>query len=108
MEEENKATKQTQPKKVKRVRTPEQKKKLFLRIFIPVMSVILATGVFFAGFFVRQGTLDEGMQTLIRVKDTIQKQYYEDITDDEFYDVLFEAINENLLDDYSYYMNSEE
>lgn len=109
MEEINETVSETnQPKKEKRIRTPEEKKKLFLRIFIPIISVILATGVFFAGFFVRQGTLDEGMQTLIRIKDTIQKEYYEDVTDDEFYGAIFDAINENLLDDYSRYMTSEE
>ena len=108
MEEEKTEITQTQPKKEKRVRTPEEKKKLFLRIFIPILSVVLATGVFFAGFFVRQGTLDEGMQTLIRIKDTIQKEYYEDISDKAFYDTIFEAVNENLLDDYSRYMDSEE
>ena len=109
MEEINETVSEAeQPKKEKRIRTPEEKKKLFWRIFIPIMSVILATGVFFAGFFVRQGTLDEGMQTLLRVKDTIQREYYEDVSDDEFYDVIFDAINENLLDDYSHYMTSEE
>lgn len=108
MEEEKTEINETKPKKEKRVRTPEEKKKLFLRIFIPILSVVLATGVFFAGFFVRQGTLDEGMQTLIKIKDTIQKEYYEDISDKEFYDAIFDAVNENLLDDYSCYMNSEE
>ncbi len=112
MEEEKREINDQQTKekqsKEKRIRTPEEKKKLFLRIFIPIMSVILATGVFFAGFFVRQGTLDKGMQTLLRVKDTIQREYYEDVSDDEFYDVIFDAINENLLDDYSRYMTNEE
>jgi len=63
---------------------------------------------FLAGVFVNYVTLDKEMRSLIKLKNRIQKSYYQEVTDDEFYDVLFDAVSDNLLDDYSWYLSRDE
>ena len=63
---------------------------------------------FFAGFFTYSAAMDKELRSLIKIKNTIQSEYYEEITDEEFYGALFDAVNENLLDDYSWYMDGDE
>ncbi len=74
--------------------------------------ILLAVGVgifaFFGGYFVCWLSLDKEMRTLIGVKKQIQKSYYKEVTDEEFYQAIFGGINGNLLDDYSGYMTPEE
>jgi carboxyl-terminal processing protease len=48
------------------------------------------------------------MRTLIRVKNRIQDEYYQEITDEEFYDAIFGAVNTEILDAYSAYMTPSE
>ncbi len=71
-------------------------------------AVALAVFVFFSGMLTTWLCLDDGIRTLIKIKKTIDKEYYQDVSDDEFYRVLFSAINDDLLDPYSQYMTSEE
>ena len=72
------------------------------------LSVLLAVVVFFAGFLTRHWTLDKELQVLLEVKNGIQNSYYQPVTDEQFYDVLFDAINGDLLDRYSKYMDADE
>lgn len=46
------------------------------------------------------------MRSLIWAKDKIQSDYYEDISDDEFYDAI--SIRKRLLDPYSAYLTADE
>lgn len=73
-----------------------------------IAAVAIAACSFFAGFSVHYFTLDEEMRTLLRVKERIQKLYYYEIDDEKFYTVLFDAVNEDLLDAYSQYLTAEE
>lgn len=73
-----------------------------------VLAIVLAFLCFFGGFGVCWLSLDSEMRSLIRLKDEIQEEYYKDISDEQFYDTIFGAINDNLLDDYSAYMTAEE
>lgn len=83
-------------------------KKSYGKILYPVLAVVLATTCFFGGALVSRMTLDSEMRSLIRLKNTVQREYYEEITNEEFYGVIFSAINDGLLDDYSRYMTAEE
>ena len=78
------------------------------KILFGVLAIALAVVCFFCGFFVYSLTLDSEIRSLIRLKNTIQAEYYEDITDDEFYGAVFAGVNENLLDPYSKYMTADE
>lgn len=70
--------------------------------------IALSLAVFFSGMLTTWLCLDDGIRTLIKIKRTIDKEYYQDVSDDEFYRVLFSAINDDLLDPYSEYMTYEQ
>lgn len=73
-----------------------------------LLAAVFALFTFFAGYLVCWNTLDGELRTLINVKEQIQKHYYEEVTDEEFYAAVFGGINEDLLDEYSQYMTAEE
>ena len=78
------------------------------KILFAILAIALAVVCFFGGFLVNALTLDSEMRSLMRLKNTVQAQYYEEITDEEFYDAVFAGINEKLLDPYSKYMTADE
>ena len=71
-------------------------------------GVAIAALSFLGGFGARWYTLDKDMRTLINVKNKIDKEYYKDITDEEFYTPIFRVINNEILDDYSRYIRPED
>lgn len=71
-------------------------------------GVAIAVVSFFGGFGAHWFALDKDMRTLINVKNKIDKEYYKDITDEEFYTPIFNAINNQVLDDYSKYIRPED
>lgn len=73
-----------------------------------VIAVALALLCFLGGMGFCWLLLDSEMRSLVRLKDRMQSDYFEEITDDEFYDTIFGAINQSLLDEYSLYMTSDE
>ena len=80
-------------------------KKRFLSILGVVLSAIF---VFFIGFGACWFTLDSEMRTLIQVKRKIDREYYQEISNDLFYDAVFDAVNNSVLDGYSEYMNPDD
>ncbi len=78
------------------------------KILFAILAIALAVFCFFGGFLVRTLTLDSQIRSLIQLKNTVQAEYYEKITDEEFYGTVFDSINENLLDPYSKYMTADE
>ncbi len=70
-------------------------------------ALSLALISFFLGCFTVWFLLDEEIRTLVKVKNTIDREYYKDIDDEDFYAAIFDAVNAQL-DPYSYYMTSEE
>lgn len=78
------------------------------KILFGVFAIALAVFCFFCGFFVYSFTLDDEIRSLIRLKDTVQAQYYEEVTDQDFYGAVFAGVNEKLLDPYSKYMTADE
>lgn len=95
---QNRAEENTNPQK------SEKKKKVLKTLG----SIGLAIAIFVGGYLTSALQYDEGMRTLNRIKNAIQNQYYEEISDETFYGVLFSAINEDLLDPYSNYMTADE
>lgn len=89
--------------------TPAPRKKKRGKIIGRIVACVLAAGlVFFGGMVTTWLCLDEEVRTLIKIKKAIDKEYYKEVSDEEFYGVLFAAINEDLLDPYSVYMTGEE
>ena len=71
-------------------------------------AVGIATVSFACGSFATWLALDPEIRTLLTIKDRIQEDYYQEVTDEEFYKAIFGGINDNLLDPYSRYMTKEE
>ena len=71
-------------------------------------SIALAIGMFGAGYLASDLQYDSGLKTLKRIKEQIQNYYYKEISDEEFYSVLFDAVNNDLLDQYSKYLTPDE
>ena len=84
------------------------KKKKHGKVKFAVLSIVLAIVMFLAGAVTFWFVLDPGMRSLIKLKFMIDREYYEDIPDDEFYRVIFNAVNNDALDAYSSYMTADE
>lgn len=132
MKEENGfLEKPTEEERTARGKAPRRKKLKNPKTKYVLLAVAIGLGSFCAGFFTYRLSLDAEMRTLIKVKNKIQKEYYEEITDEAFYDAVFGSVNAavavegcktdeefyeavyagingGLLDDYSLYMTEEE
>ncbi len=84
------------------------KKSIIRKVWYGVIAVVVALVCFFGGVLTHWLMLDSEMRTLILVKNRIQDEYYEEVTDKQFYDAVFGAINGKILDDYSAYMTPKE
>lgn len=71
-------------------------------------AILIAVCSFFIGFSAHYFTMDKEFRSLMQLKDRIQRQYYYEVGDEKFYKVLFDAVNENILDEYSAYLTAEE
>lgn len=71
-------------------------------------GVAIAAFAFWGGFGARWYSLDKDMRTLINVKNKIDREYYKDISDEEFYTPIFNAVNNEVLDNYSKYIRPED
>ena len=87
--------------------TKDKKKKL-KKLWNALAAIGLAAVSFLVGIGVAPLFMDEEMLALMRIKQKIQDVYYEDVDDEQFYKVIFDAINDDLLDPYSTYMTKEE
>lgn len=100
-----------QEKQVERVPAPAESQKTSSRKrkwVYAVLGGVIAVVSFLGGFGARWYSLDKDMRTLINVKNKIDRDYYKDITDEEFYTPIFHAINNEVLDDYSRYIRPED
>ena len=85
-----------------------KKRKIFKRVACIVGAALAVVGVFFSGWFARWFSIEPEMRSLITVKDRIDAEYYEDVSNERFYEAIFGAINDEVLDKYSGYMTAEE
>lgn len=86
----------------------EEKNKKKKRVLSVLTATLVIATAFLGGFFTRWFTLEKEMRTLVSVKNKIDKEYYEDISDEEFYGAIFDAINNEVLDPYSRYINADD
>ena len=73
-----------------------------------ILSIGLALAIFLGGMGTTWALLDPEMRTLVTIKNKIQKDYYKEVSDEEFYKAILGGINDNLLDPYSEYLTPEE
>ena len=100
-------TKENGEKGVNAYMPPSKPEKLHKTIRA-VTAILLAAACFVLGGFAVWFSLDSELRTLIKVKNVIQKRYYQDIDDGEFYDAIFDVVNYELLDAYSRYMSADQ
>lgn len=72
-----------------------------------VSTIALCLEMVAVGFFCAYASVDREIRSLIWTKNQIRKNYIEDVTDEEFYGAVFDAVN-SLLDSYSQYFSAEE
>lgn len=77
------------------------------KLLIALGSVAAAVLLFFAGFFTYYLSLDEGLRSLLWFKGKVQDEYYEDISDDDFWEAAMSGA-EGLLDRYSAFYTADE
>ena len=85
---------------------PSNPKKYNLKIVL--MSIAIAVVFFILGGFSVWLSIDKGLWTLAKIKNTIDKHYYKESDDEDFYKALIDAVNYDLLDAYSQYMTADE
>ncbi|MBE5745509.1 MAG: hypothetical protein E7355_05190 [Clostridiales bacterium] len=126
-EQENISTEST----TAREQPPRQKKRKKPKWLYICLAISIGAACFCAGFFTHLLSLDKEFRELIKVKKKIQKEYYQDVTDEAFYNAVFQSvtsakeagscqsdadfykavykgINDDVLDAYSAYMTEEE
>ncbi len=106
--EKNEMNADMPPSKGKKTRKPLGKKGMTIAV-IAMAVICFLSGGFTVWFTLGGGTrIDDELRTLMKIKEMIQKHYYQDVTDEEFYNTLFDAINYDLLDAYSQYMTADQ
>ncbi len=84
--------------------TPKKMKKKNNVALCVGLSVIF----FFVGGLTTWFALGENTRSFLKVKFLINNLYYKDIDEDDFYNVVFDSINNDLLDNYSAYLTEDE
>lgn len=97
----------------KREKTQEEKKRLKKKILLGALSVVLAGVFFLCGMLCGNLTATAGANRLTWAKEMIQKYYYREISDEEFYDATMDGLfgtgtGDGILDRYSAYYSAEE
>ena len=82
----------------KEEKPPKNTKKSKKKAKTAICAVSLALVSFALGLGVGPLLIDEELRDIIKIKRSIQDMYYYDVTDEQFYKALFEAINEDVLD----------
>ena len=90
--------------------TDEKKKNsktITKKILWAVAAVAVAAALFFAGYGTYYLTMDEGLKSLLWIKEKMQDEYYEAIDDDDFWQAAIDGA-EKMLDRYSCYYTADE
>ncbi len=84
------------------------KKRGSIRWWHVAIAIFLTLTSFLVGYVVCWNSFDPQIHTLKNVKEKIQSDYYKEVSDEDFYDAVFDGINNTLLDRYSGYMSTED
>lgn len=85
-------------------RGKEKAKKVWTIVGVAVGAIALLTGSFFGGYFAYASKIDGGVKSLLWAKETIQREYKYDVSDEEFYEAALNGLND-MLDPYSEYLS---
>ena len=86
--------------------TPKKKSKN--KALYAVLAAVCAVVCFFGGALVTWFSLDSEMRSLVKLKNRIQSDYFEEVSDEKFYGAVFDGINAGILDEYSWYMTADD
>ena len=78
------------------------------KVLWAVAAVLLAAAVFAAGYYTYYFTLDSGLRSLLWFKEVVDGEYYEDISDEDFWNAAIRGVEDGLLDRYSEYYSPAE
>ena len=93
----------------KDVQTEEEpKKKQKPKALYVAMAAVFAVVCFLGGAFATWFSLDSELRSLVKLKNRIQNDYFEEVSDEKFYGAVFDGINLGVLDEYSWYMTADE
>lgn len=77
------------------------------KFLIAAAAVLAAALLFLAGYFTYYLTMSGGLRSLLWVKDMVQDEYYEEVSDDEFWQAAIDGVMDSL-DVYSAYYTADE
>ena len=77
------------------------------KFLIAAAAVLAAALLFLAGYFTYYLTMSGGLRSLLWVKDMVQDEYYEEVSDDEFWQAAIDGVMDSL-DAYSAYYTADE
>ena len=77
------------------------------RFFRGVLCGFLVVALFVGGALTGLLSVDKEIRNLAKIKNQVQKSYYEEIDDSTFYKAVYDGV-EGLLDEYSYYLSVDE
>lgn len=98
---------QPQPQPLPQPPQPAPKKK-GKKVLFSILGVVIVVAVFFAGVGSASLFYDDGLKSLLWFKDQIDKTYYKDISDEDFWAAAIQGVENDLLDIYSQYYTAEE
>ena len=77
------------------------------KFLIAAAAAAAAALLFLAGYFTYYLTMSGGLRSLLWVKDMVQDEYYEEVSDDEFWQAAIDGVMDSL-DAYSAYYTADE
>lgn len=77
------------------------------KVLICIVALAAAVAIFFCGFFTYKATLPEGVRSLLWFKEQIDENYYQDVSDEAFWDAALHGAA-GVLDSYSGYYTADE
>ena len=66
------------------------------KFLIAAAAVAAAALLFLAGYFTYYLTMSGGLRSLLWVKDMVQDEYYEEVSDDEFWQAAIDGVMDSL------------
>lgn len=104
---DNENRNETLPEEESRGAAPAKAKRPVPKVLVGIVAVLAAVALFLGGFFTYKATLPEGVRSLLWFKDQIDSNYYQDVSDEDFWNAALHGAAD-VLDMYSAYYTAEE